>query len=97
MTAKVNGQNMCFPRKPSLGQYNSGREEWRVAYRIARHRARVGCLPNPRHSGIQWKAELIVAHDRCDMADPLMCPVAGRLEVKRLIDEITVEPLLKWS
>jgi hypothetical protein len=80
---------MCFPRKPNLGQYRASRAEWRVAYRIARCRARVGRPPNPRHDGIQWKAELIVANDRNEFVDPLACPVAGRLAAKRIIDEIT--------
>lgn len=69
---------MCFPRKPCLGHYNATRMDWHKAYRAARITARRGGAPNPAHSGVQWKAELIVFNER-DSTDPLACPVAGRL------------------
>lgn len=79
---------MCFPRKPSLGRYNGSRAEWRKAYRAARIGARRGKEPNPKHSGLQWKAELVVANERSEWVDPLVCPVAGRLEAQRIFNNI---------
>ena len=79
---------MCFPRKLSLGQYSGSRFDWQKAYRAARISARNGREPNPKHSGIQWKADLIVAHERGESADPLACPVAGRLAAQRIINEL---------
>lgn len=79
---------MCFLRKPSLGQYNVSRSDWLQAYRSARSSARKGNGPNPKHSGIEWKAELIVANERGEWVDPLVCPVEGRLEAQRIINSI---------
>jgi hypothetical protein len=79
---------VCFQRKPSLGRYNGSRACWQRAYRAARVAAKDGGNPKPAHSGIQWKAELIVAYERDDAVDPLACPVANRLEAQRLIDQI---------
>ncbi|WP_417447060.1 hypothetical protein [Kangiella sp.] len=78
---------MCFPRKPSLGRYSGTRAEWHCAYRAARVAAGQGLPPNPAYSGIQWKAQLIVAYER-PLLDPLACSVLGRLAAYRIIEEI---------
>lgn len=82
---------MCFPRKPTLGNYNGNRTEWIAAYRAARIDYKKGIEPNPSFTGIRWKAGLIVAYERQEYLDTLTHPVANRLESKRLIDKILRE------
>jgi len=79
---------MCFKRKPGLGRYNGSRAEWYCAYRNARVLQRDGREPNPATAGIEWKASLIVAFERNGSGDPLQGPVASRLTMNRLIDEL---------
>lgn len=78
---------MCFPRKTSLGRYSGTKAQWRSAYRAARIANAQGIPPNPVNSGIEWKAQLIVAYERPSL-DPLACSVLGRLAAYRIIDEI---------
>lgn len=78
---------MCFPRKHSLVRYSGTRAVWRCAYRAARIAAGQGLPPNPAYSGIQWKAQLIVAYERPPL-DSLACSVLGRLAAYRIIKEI---------
>lgn len=78
---------MCFPRKPSLGRYSCTKAQWRRAYRAARMAAGKGLPPDPKSSGVLWKAQLIVAYERPSL-DPLACSVLGRLAAYRIIDEI---------
>lgn len=77
-----------FSRQPTLGRYNSTREEWQGAYREARQRARKAQLPDATQSGIGWKAQLIVTYERGLFFDRLQAPVRDRLAEKRLVDEI---------
>jgi hypothetical protein len=82
---------MCFPRKAGLGRYNGTREQWQAAYQHARIRLRQGLEPDAKYSGIEWKAQLIVAHDRSDVIDPLTIDVQARLFSQRLIAELILE------
>jgi len=81
---------MCFQRKVGLGRYNSTRPEWLTAYRNARCMRNSGKEPDASLSGIAWKAQLIVAHER-DRIDNLAVPIEVRLIAKNLINEILVE------
>lgn len=78
-------------RKSGLGRYRAGRTEWRAAYRLARLLIGGGAKPNAILQGVEWKAQLIVAHDRSDIVDPLMLPVSVRLDAQRMINEIIAE------
>lgn len=78
---------MCFPRKASLGRYNANRTQWKRAYREARCKIGDGCSPNHLLSGIEWKAQLIVADER-ERIDPLTIPVLNRLAAQKIIEEI---------
>jgi len=77
---------MDFRRQQGLGCYNSGRSEWLEAYRNARVQASQGLGPDAANDGVRWKAELIV-RDRA-ITDELAVPVANRLSVERLIEEV---------
>ncbi|MEQ1965560.1 hypothetical protein ABLA30_00555 [Xenorhabdus nematophila] len=81
---------MCFQRKAGLGRYNSARPEWLAAYRNARCMRNSGKEPDASLSGIAWKAQLIVAHER-DRIDNLAVPLEARLIAKNLINEILAE------
>lgn len=86
----ITNDSLCFRRKPSLGRYSATRGEWRKSYREARIAARVGLKPNPRTSGIAWKAQLVVAFER-QGHDPLAYPVQCRLNAHRIINGIRAE------
>ncbi|MDD1011593.1 hypothetical protein M5G27_29470 [Pseudomonas shahriarae] len=90
-TPKKIYKRIPFSRQPTLGRYNSTREEWQGAYREARQRARKAQLPDATQSGIEWKAQLIVTYERGLYVDRLHSPVRDRLAEKRLIDEIVGE------
>lgn len=81
---------MCYPRKTWLGKYNASRSQWIDAYRAARCLVKAGGEPNPSLSGIEWKAQLIVAFDRTRV-DPLATPVSSRLAANKIIQEIVEE------
>ncbi len=83
---------MCFPRKPSLGRYSATRAEWCQSYRQARIAAARGLDPDPKSSGIAWKAQLIVAFERRGH-DPLAYPAQCRLNAHRIINEIRAEEI----
>ena len=74
---------MCFPRKAGLGQYNTCRKDWLEAYRAARVSIGKGREPNPRDSGIVWKAQLIVVER--NRPDHLTVPMKARLAAHRTI------------
>ncbi len=82
---------MCFPRKPSLGRYNTPRRQWTAEYRAARVRHREGKGPDPATKGTEWKAQLIVAFDRSEVCDPLTIPAAGRLQAMREVAAVLAE------
>ena len=84
---------MCFPRKPSLGRYSATRADWSRCYRQARIAAGRGLAPDPKSSGIAWKAQLIVAFERRGH-DPLAYPVQCRLNAHRIINEIRAEEIV---
>lgn len=90
-TPKKIYKRIPFSRQPTLGRYNSTREEWQGAYREARQRARKAQLPDATQSGIEWKAQLIVTYERGFFVDRLKSPISDRLDEKRLIDEIVGE------
>lgn len=90
-TPQKSYKRIPFSRQPTLGRYNSTREEWQGAYRDARQRARKAQLPDATRSGIEWKAQLIVTYERGLYVDRLQSPVSDRLAEKRLIDEIVEE------
>ncbi len=90
-TAQRIYKRIPFSRQPTLGRYNSTREEWQGAYREARQRARKAQMPDATQSGIEWKAQLIVTYERSLYVDRLQSPVSDRLAEKRLIDEIVGE------
>ncbi|WP_137887565.1 hypothetical protein [Pseudomonas sp. 2FE] len=83
---------MCFPRKPGLGRYHATRSEWTLAYRQARIAAAKGAEPDPKTTGVIWKAQLIVANER-NRPDALACSVQNRLATCKLIDEIEAEEI----
>ena len=77
---------MSFQRKPYLGKYNATRQEWMVAYRAARVATRRGENPDPKLSGIWWKARLIVASER-DRVDSLTINPSNELVCRHIVDE----------
>ncbi len=86
--------DMCFPRKPGLGHYNTPRDQWYKEYRLARIRHRKGLEPDFKKGGSSWKAQLIVLFER-DNQDFLSTPAWQRLEMNkeasRIVDEILKE------
>lgn len=78
-------------RKPGLGHYKGSRLAWKLAWRRARRHARSGIDPDPRDKGIWWKATLIANYERHSYNDPLMTPLAARLECHQLINKILAE------
>ncbi len=81
---------MAFIRKASLGRYNGSRNEWRLAYQIARQRHQAGLEPDYGCSSLRWKAQLIVFNER-ERQDPLSTPLVNRLVAKQIIDEILAD------
>lgn len=82
---------MCFPRRACLGRYNGTKAMWRAAYRAARLAAqRGGGKPDPRLTGLPWKASLIVCYER-DAIDHLTIGAPAKLASTRLIEELLAE------
>jgi len=74
-------------RNPSLGRYTGTRKDWRIAWSRARSGVKAGIKPDPKDTGLLWKASLIAAHD-AGMIDELSLPVASRLEAMQMVNEI---------
>jgi len=82
-------------RRAGLGQYNATRSEWLYAYRRARIRKKSGLKPCHLKGGIQWKAQLIIYHDR--EYDLLAYPKANtreRLTMQRISESIFSELII---
>jgi hypothetical protein len=51
-------------RRPGLGHYNGTRNEWKIAYNMARVRKSKGLPVDASHGGLYWKAQLIIYNER---------------------------------
>lgn len=81
---------MALARKAYLGRYNASKANWINAFRAARCLMRAGGSPDPALSGIEWKAQRIVAYERASV-DPLTIPMENRLIAHKLICEILLD------
>lgn len=81
------------PRRPESGRHRATRNQWRMAYRLARIRRRHGCEIDCRSGGTLWWAAQLVVYDIRNRIDPLSTSAPDKLSRKRIVNGL----LSEWS
>lgn len=74
--------------KKRSSHYHGSKQDWERAWRNARSRFKRGLEPDPRFSGLGWKAQLIVSYERAGI-DPLTIELQTRFNAYKIIQDIT--------